>query len=424
MADQNWLSIPLLDTITQSNWWWIAVGCGYGVLRLVEYISRRLMEGKPESERVDHLMRWADLQKKLDDNKMNLDDLEALRMRALGKKIEGSALVAEQYSSITNRLIADAKSIFPNRKKITYEKYEEKDISIIVHKKSENAMSQMDMNIASFELFLGADRELAAVLLEISATASPEELQALRNAHEAWIDYRKAEAEREAAVWEGGSIRPLLYNSAMEAITRERLAQLRNKASEPSDLVHEKIVTTRKNTPINILEHIIVGVPRDRVEQILGVPYLILGDNLYYSYQDTQIEIRFRLGAVETVSIALCQGHTYFGTQSTGITEIPLGRLTMADVLEKNHSSLVEYSLSMRTKEIFVRLRVGPPGAWVDYCFGSLVVFSGAGRLQEIEFDWDDDSGKLLTDPKKVLINYISTDSLGGGPPSFAWFIY
>nr|WP_272877244.1 lysozyme inhibitor LprI family protein [Neoroseomonas eburnea] len=281
-------------------------------------------------------------------------------------------------------------------------------------------MSQQEMNAVSWELFLDANRELSNLMLQIKAEASKEEVKALLTAHEFWLKFREAEASREASVWEGGSIRPLMFNSAMEAITRERIAQLRWRNKNE---VSEIIKINRRKTPVNIIEHIIVGVPRERVEQLLGVPYLIVGDCMYYNYEDTQVEVRLRSGVVEAVTIALCHGHKFFGTSSTGLTDIPLGQLTLADLLKADPGLSIQYNFSVRTKEVFVRPRIGPPGAWTEYCFGALVVFSGAGRLQETDFEWNHATESLSTHPRDVLINYMAIPGPGDGPPAFAWFI-
>jgi len=146
-----------------------------------------------------------------------------------------------------------------------------------------------------------------------------------------------------------------------------------------------RIAVVRKKAPVNVLEVIGVGVPRVRVEQILGVPSLILGGNVYYTYDDIQVEVQFgQHDAVEQVIVALCRGHTYAGLSALGITEIPLGRLTLGDLLQAYPGLDVQHNFSARTEEVFVRGRMGIGIAWTEYCFGALsvaVALVGCKRL-------------------------------------------
>lgn len=187
---------------------------------------------------------------------------------------------------------------------------------------------------------------------------------------------------------------------------------------------HARIAVVRKNAPVNILEVIGVGVPRARVEEILGVPSLILGGNLYYTYDDIQAEIQFgQHDAVDQVIVALCRGHTYSGLSALGITEIPLGHLTLRDLLQGYPGLDVQHSFSARTEEVFVRGRMGTGMAWTEYCFGALSVASEVGRLQETRFEWDYQLQQLSTDAREILINYMAVPGPHEGPPGFAWYI-
>jgi uncharacterized protein YecT (DUF1311 family) len=421
MPENSWLSIPWLDAVLKSNWWPLLVVAGYGVLRTLEYLGKRLIEGKPESERIDQYMRLADLQQKLESGKMTIKDLNELRSEALGKKVESAVSVVEQYTSTASRMISQVEFIVHNQNEASVIPGNDTAArAAMVQKRLDNALTQSDMNIASYELFQEAERDLTAALLELASELTPDGAEALHNSQQAWLAYRKFEAEREANIWEGGTIRPLLYNSALEALTRERIALLRRR-----DLDGEQtaIDGKRRKTPVNILEHVEQGVPRARVEQMLGTPNYVSGNTAYYTFEDTQVEVSFNEGGgVSEVVVALCHGYLYAGSTPGQFTDIPLGRLTLGDLLEVDSSLIVEHRVSVRTAEVFVHGRIGPPGAWTNYCFGALSVFSGAGRLQHTNFEWDYDAGKLRTDPKDILINWMALPSADGAP-YFSWFI-
>ena len=128
---------------------------------------------------------------------------------------------------------------------------------------------------------------------------------------------------------------------------------------------------------------------------------------------------------MDTVVVALCARQKYLGRNPTGHTDLPLGELTLADVLEGgNEVEDIEYLESMRTRDVYLRGRWGPPGAWRYYACGALYVMSGAGDLADVEFDWDEKNGRLLTEPSHVLINWVaSMSNYSSHVPGFNWFI-
>jgi uncharacterized protein YecT (DUF1311 family) len=85
-------------------------------------------------------------------------------------------------------------------------------------------VSQQAMNLKAIEASEAADAELAAVCAEAEKIdwAKP-----LATVQRAWEEYRDAEAEREASAFEGGTMQPLIYFSAREEITRERIKALK-----------------------------------------------------------------------------------------------------------------------------------------------------------------------------------------------------
>ena len=51
--------------------------------------------------------------------------------------------------------------------------------------------------------------------------------QKLRQAQSVWLQYRDANCDSEASIYEGGSIRPAVYYSCLASITLERTARMK-----------------------------------------------------------------------------------------------------------------------------------------------------------------------------------------------------
>ena len=54
----------------------------------------------------------------------------------------------------------------------------------------------------------------------------------LEKAQSLWLQYREAACESEASIYEGGSIRPAIYNGCLAGVTRERADRLRGFLAE------------------------------------------------------------------------------------------------------------------------------------------------------------------------------------------------
>jgi len=57
--------------------------------------------------------------------------------------------------------------------------------------------------------------------------AVEEESTTINAVQNVWKEFAKAEAQRQADVVRGGSMEPMVYNGAMEALTRARIDDLR-----------------------------------------------------------------------------------------------------------------------------------------------------------------------------------------------------
>ncbi len=98
---------------------------------------------------------------------------------------------------------------------------------------------QFEMNVCAAERFRAADRELNAAWgmaahvakdrdAEFGSPDEPSYFAILLEAQRAWLLFRDAHCKVEADRYRGGSIRPLIYSSCKEGLTRQRTQQLRD----------------------------------------------------------------------------------------------------------------------------------------------------------------------------------------------------
>ncbi|SDF11457.1 Uncharacterized conserved protein YecT, DUF1311 family [Celeribacter baekdonensis] len=95
----------------------------------------------------------------------------------------------------------------------------------------DNAMTQTDMNICSYQDYQAADavlNETYAWAMDRAKTYGDTAADALRSAQRAWIPYRDAACDAEAVLYEGGSIQPLIMNSCLANLTRQRTDEMRS----------------------------------------------------------------------------------------------------------------------------------------------------------------------------------------------------
>ncbi|HPK31715.1 MAG TPA: lysozyme inhibitor LprI family protein [Ottowia sp.] len=408
MAERTSLSIPWLDLAINSNWWPVLLPLGYGLFRFGEYLLKRRLEKQPENEAIDQYTKLVDLQAKLQSNGTTIDSLNKLRSEMLGQEADAAMNLANRYNAVARRLVADV------------ERIEYRSMQLPSNAKAERAeLTQLELNALAARAAREADDELTAVVLELTQRLPGESAASLHHSQSLWLAYRAEESRRAGLVVEGGSMQPLLEHTTSEAMTRERIAALRGDLVGPEGV---ELTAQRSKTPTNLLQHIVPGVPKKRVEDFLGTPTYIHGEQWFYRYVETQVEITFADdGGLSNIVVALCEGQTYAGHNV--FADKPLGQLTLADLLEADHQAKPEFFRSARTLEVFVRMRIGPAGAWTDYMFGALLVFSGAGHLHPTHFEWDDTTGSLLTDPKDILINWVSVPASWLEAPSFNWFI-
>jgi uncharacterized protein YecT (DUF1311 family) len=90
--------------------------------------------------------------------------------------------------------------------------------------------TQAEANACARGDYEKADAELNKVYKQLLAELAGyqgEDGQKLRHAQSLWLQYRDANCESESSIYQGGSIRPAVYNSCLASVTRERTGRLK-----------------------------------------------------------------------------------------------------------------------------------------------------------------------------------------------------
>jgi uncharacterized protein YecT (DUF1311 family) len=89
--------------------------------------------------------------------------------------------------------------------------------------------TQAEANACARREYQKVEAEMNAVydrLMTELASYGGKHQQKLRRAQTSWLQYRDANCESEASIYEGGSIRPAVYYSCLASVTRERARRL------------------------------------------------------------------------------------------------------------------------------------------------------------------------------------------------------
>ena len=110
-------------------------------------------------------------------------------------------------------------------------------LSAVSHSQEKRASSslcgeygtQAEANACARREYQKVDAEMVAAydrLMTELASYGGKHQQRLRRAQASWLQYRDANCESEASIYEGGSIRPAVYYSCLASVTRERARRL------------------------------------------------------------------------------------------------------------------------------------------------------------------------------------------------------
>ncbi len=89
------------------------------------------------------------------------------------------------------------------------------------------AQNQQEMNQKADQAYKRADAELNRLWKKLQPSLTPEVKEKLITSQEQWIKFRDAEAEAKAAIFEGGSMAPMIYSNSLRATTEQRIRELR-----------------------------------------------------------------------------------------------------------------------------------------------------------------------------------------------------
>lgn len=376
----------------------LVVSAMVGIGGLVGYFLRRRVEGASEKQSIDSLIRLADLRERLTKQNVSLDELKAFRHEALG---------------VTARVAVDAAQEYVERAQYLVELR-----TVGSSGEWPEALTQSEMNQQAAAQFGEADEELTALLVERLASEDFEAAAALQRAHDAWKAWRKEEAVWDSREWEGGTIRPLLFSTKMEQLTRERIASLRSQVGLEQD--PERVVVPYRNAPRDLAEHIEPGATAAYVRQMLGSPHFVSGSYWYYRYKEVRLDISFDDEVVSEVSFLIIEGQVYHALLAGD--GFSFGTLTFGDLLARDDTIRFEFDWSLRTNELIAKMRLGPP-TWDEYCFGAVIPFQGGGQLLNTCFDWDRENDQLLSPPSETLVNWFGRTRSVEGHPRVSWFV-
>jgi uncharacterized protein YecT (DUF1311 family) len=90
--------------------------------------------------------------------------------------------------------------------------------------------TQAGANACARYKFEKADAEMNRVyglLLSQLAGETDKDQQKLRQAQSLWLQYRDANCDSEASIYEGGSIRPAIYSHCLASVTQERTIRMK-----------------------------------------------------------------------------------------------------------------------------------------------------------------------------------------------------
>jgi uncharacterized protein YecT (DUF1311 family) len=186
----------------------VALGAVVGaVVSLGGYLLKRWWEGQSSRDDIQDFERLAKLQK---DMKGDNTSLQALR--DLKKEIsDRNARRAKDEAAVIENIEGTALELNSGEFRI-----------------EDTLRSQYEMNRYAFHLADLAEKELEFLVGALEGLLDEEEIKRFQKAQRAWRLYSKRQADFSTGMFEGGTMRPLVYNSELRALTIERAAKIKN----------------------------------------------------------------------------------------------------------------------------------------------------------------------------------------------------
>jgi uncharacterized protein YecT (DUF1311 family) len=356
------------------------------------YFGRRAVEKTGEVQKIRTTRDLLELRRAMAETNISIGDLNDLRQQIMGNHVRQDVATATFYLERAERLHDEHSEPFSEQRE---------------------PVTQADMNAQAFAMLKRADNELASVILEKMAGCSGEEAVSFQRAQTAWSVWRKAESEWESEVWEGGTIRPLMVATRLEALTRERIATI--KITQDLERDPDTLVAPYRRTPKDLPDHLLPGITVDRVRQLIGVPHYIGDDYWFYRFQDAQLQLKIEDGVVGDFAFVMIENEV-FETILDGVGPFRFGELTFGDLRALYTHCELQNRFGARTNEFFVELPLGV--GYARYFFGSILTESGRNLLRAV----DDPNTEVESDEAKaeMRVNWFGRTGTSDAP--YIWW--
>jgi uncharacterized protein YecT (DUF1311 family) len=172
-------------------------------LSSVAYLLKRRIEKKQTSDALERHQKLLIIRKELNEQKVSVEDLQLLESILLKRNAKAE-----------------------NAEKM------QRELSSLLEKDNDESLSQFEMNMRADGNVRIAKAKLEQVYNELSYKLENKEKPTLEESQKAWEEYSTRHAEFSASSYEGGSIYPVIYLSALESLVVERTALLKSELDE------------------------------------------------------------------------------------------------------------------------------------------------------------------------------------------------
>jgi len=169
-----------------------------GLGTAIWFFLRRRVKRTPIFENIQKAEKLLTLRKELDNTNYTVDDLKRFENELMGR--------AEAAKKLSTSFEKQAQEI----RRIEFD----------------GAHTQLELNAARAQAYRRAENKLETTIAELKEYLPPKCIADLDSANEAWHIYQLKHAEFLASRYEGGTIQPLIYSSALESVTIARIVEL------------------------------------------------------------------------------------------------------------------------------------------------------------------------------------------------------
>lgn len=157
------------------------------------------------------------------------------------------------------------------------------------------------------------------------------------------------------------------------------------------------------SVPQDILIQIELSSSKEKVKEILGSPHRVISNMWLYRFREALVQVDFyENNAVKAVALALTINSPKRGF-TVPMFDKPLGSISFGDF--GRELAELRYRSTLRTSELLLETRVGPPGAWMNFTFGALAPLS-PGMLADVNISTTTER-VILSEAAKVRINWV-----------------